>query len=234
MSITIKEKLHWKERIEARIDRRIKEIEASEPKHVWEEINRQADQKTLEELELTELMNDAQLFEEQIDELRRKQRDNWTQCLAKVRGVDVSRVDPPTYATNEVTQTIAARRKINEQQLRAEHPKGRMIESLRNEKEELLDTVWLATSPAQIKELWSSVLARLECEVTPLQKQALAMKPLNISSTDEYVIPASKPPASAGGSFLYSINHESKDKYQITFAQVRLTSQAFCSRLLIS
>lgn len=48
--------------------------------------------------------------------------------------------------------------------------------ALRKEKEELLDTVWLATSGKQIKDLWQKVSDLLQQEPTPLQQDALAMK----------------------------------------------------------
>lgn len=44
-------------------------------------------------------------------------------------------------------------------------------------KEDLLDTVWLATSGAQIKELWSKVPELLGDPQTQLQHEALAIKP---------------------------------------------------------
>ena len=49
---------------------------------------------------------------------------------------------------------------------------------LEREKEELLDTVWLSTSTKQIKQLWSDVAEMLKVEQTELQKQAIAMEPV--------------------------------------------------------
>ncbi len=50
--------------------------------------------------------------------------------------------------------------------------------ALRVEKENLLDTVWLATSPSQIKELWEQVNALLELKPTALEEKALKIAPL--------------------------------------------------------
>ncbi|MCA9120721.1 MAG: hypothetical protein H6822_35915 [Planctomycetaceae bacterium] len=49
------------------------------------------------------------------------------------------------------------RQAVHEDELLAELERGQEIVRLRQEKEDLLDTVWFATSGAQIKELWSKV-----------------------------------------------------------------------------
>jgi len=51
---------------------------------------------------------------------------------------------------------------------------GKEILKLRAEKDALLDTVWLATSSAQIRDLWSRVSEVLGDPATPLQQQILA------------------------------------------------------------
>jgi hypothetical protein len=65
-----------------------------------------------------------------------------------------------------------------------EHPLGRRILRLEREKEELLDTVWLATSPAQIKELWAKFAEVLQWEPPDLQKEALAIPAVADQPTD--------------------------------------------------
>ena len=60
-----------------------------------------------------------------------------------------------------------------EDELLKDSPLGRQILKLRAEKDALLDTVWLATSSAQVRDLWSRVSAVLGEEVTPLQQQIL-------------------------------------------------------------
>jgi hypothetical protein len=49
---------------------------------------------------------------------------------------------------------------------------------LRSEKDNLLDVVWLATSPVQVRQLWSRVGELLGEKPTDLEKEALAIKPL--------------------------------------------------------
>ena len=75
----------------------------------------------------------------------------------------------------EVDNAVARRQAVHEEELLAETEPGLRILKLRQEKENLLDTVWLATSSKQIKELWSKVAEILGDEQTPLQQDALAI-----------------------------------------------------------
>tara|TARA_R110002049_G_scaffold309101_2_gene516919 strand:- start:46152 stop:46349 length:198 start_codon:yes stop_codon:yes gene_type:complete len=59
----------------------------------------------------------------------------------------------------------------------AAHPLGSEILRLRHEKEELLDTVCLATSSAQIKELWKRFADILKWEPPALQQKAMEIEP---------------------------------------------------------
>ena len=69
------------------------------------------------------------------------------------------------------------RQAVHEDELLAEGEIGQRIMKLREEKDNLLDTVWLATSPKQIKELWSKVADLLGDDQTQLQRDALAIVP---------------------------------------------------------
>ena len=54
---------------------------------------------------------------------------------------------------------------------------GRKIVRLREEQDQLLDTVWLATSSKQIKRLWTELASLLGEQPTELQQQALKSDP---------------------------------------------------------
>lgn len=51
---------------------------------------------------------------------------------------------------------------------------------LRLEKENLLDTVFLATSPIQIRTLWRQVSDFLGDELSQLQKSAMEINPVSV------------------------------------------------------
>jgi hypothetical protein len=60
----------------------------------------------------------------------------------------------------------------------ADDPIGREIAKLESEKDSLLDTIWLATSPTQIRQLWTKVGELLGDEPTTLERDALAIEPV--------------------------------------------------------
>jgi hypothetical protein len=72
-----------------------------------------------------------------------------------------------------VEQAVETRAKALEADILAESELGQQVLSLREEKENLLDTVWLATSTSQIKELWQHVNAILSRTPTALEDKAL-------------------------------------------------------------
>ncbi len=78
----------------------------------------------------------------------------------------------------EVENAVERRQAVHEEELLAEGELGQRILQLRKEKESLLDTVWLATSPKEVKELWAKVTEILGDEQTPLQQEALAIVPV--------------------------------------------------------
>jgi hypothetical protein len=160
MSLTVKEKDHWKERIQRRIDRKIKEIEASEPAHVWDEMERRAQQMAWEALAIATLMQESKSLAKQLETLEREQRRVWAQMLATTRGVNITAVDWPCNLPYEVARLIETRKELFLEKLREEHPKGQQIQRLEQEKDELLDTVWLATL-SQTQNVQSCVLCAI-------------------------------------------------------------------------
>lgn len=72
---------------------------------------------------------------------------------------------------------IKRRQGLHEDELLAESETGRRILELRQERENLLDTVWLATSSTQIRTLWTQLGELLDDEQTRLQRDALTIPP---------------------------------------------------------
>ena len=62
----------------------------------------------------------------------------------------------------------------HEEELLGQSDEGREILKLRQEREALLDTVWLAISNKEIRNLWSRVSAAVGDDVTPLQEEILS------------------------------------------------------------
>jgi len=89
-----------------------------------------------------------------------------------------------TYALQSaVDNAIRDRQAVHQKELLALDPLGQKILELQLEQDDLLDTVWLATSPVQIKQLWGRVAEILNQQPTALQQHALTMEPVRDSDS---------------------------------------------------
>jgi hypothetical protein len=122
--------------------------------------------------ELDDIHEESRQLEERETNVKRS-------MLAIVRGEnadDLSRHDVYRWDT-EVNAAIKRRQSLHEDELLAESETGRRILELRQERENLLDTVWLATSSTQIRTLWTQLGELLDDEQTQLQRNALTISP---------------------------------------------------------
>jgi hypothetical protein len=174
-NLTVSEKEHWKERITRRIDKKIELLSASEPT-LLDRIRERARQRALQSLGLAAMQAEVDAIVEEKQELERRERQTHRAMLATVRRVPVEAVEDYFHCSQlEISNAIQRRQTIHEDELLAEDPLGQQILHLRQEKDNLLDTIWLASSPQQIKELWKKVVDLLGDEQTALQKEALAI-----------------------------------------------------------
>jgi len=178
-ALSVTEKQHWKDRIAKRIDKRIEAISAEDP-NLLDRVHREGRERALASLGLSEMQNELDTVERQEQELEKRTRQIEKAMLALVRGVPIDDIDDyQTYRyEQEVSSAVSRRQVVHEDELLAESKTGQQILALREEKENLLDTVWLATSPKQIKELWSKVAGLLGDNQTQLQRDALAILPV--------------------------------------------------------
>ena len=102
--------------------------------------------------------------------------------MLRTTAVKVTGLDHSSYASyglqTAVDNAIRVRQSVHEKELLAADPLGRQILELQREQEDLLDTVWLATSPVQIKQLWTRVAEILHQQPSNLQKHALSLEPI--------------------------------------------------------
>ena len=95
---------------------------------------------------------------------RRKKRAQ-RMMLAALRGVPLDEVSDQINVRYggelplpiEAAEALSKRQAAHQEQLLGDDPIGREIARLETERDGLLDTIWLATSPAQIRTLWSKV-----------------------------------------------------------------------------
>lgn len=179
-ALTVTEKEHWKERISQRIARRIEQLLATAPDFM-NRVRRDARQRSLVALGLTDLQAEMDEIERQEQVLVRRAHHTMRTMLARVRGVSVEEIEAPHYRnqyTSEIEAAVTRRQKVHEDELLFESEIGREILRLRNEQENLLDTVWLASSPAQLKTLWVKVSQLLDAEPSQLERDALEIAPV--------------------------------------------------------
>ena len=178
--LTVAEKNHWKDRLSKRIDRRIETIAAEEP-NLLDRVKRDARERAMQSLNVDELQADVDGIEQQEETLDKRKSLLHRTMLSRVRRVPLETIDQhytPTHYNNEVENAVKSRQAIHEDELLAECEVGRRILTLRREKESLLDCVWLASSPIQVRELWSKVSELLGDEQTQLHRDSFAIPPV--------------------------------------------------------
>lgn len=177
MALTVTEKDHWRTRIARKISQAVEELLAKHNPAYLVEVAAAARNRATDSLGITQLLEEEKTVTRRQKELEADQRNVVRRLLAHIRGVDLSLVDVVYGWPDEVERAIRQRQKSAEQELLAADQLGQHILKLRREEDELLDTVWLATSPQQIRNLWQSMAELLSGELTPLQQQALTGPP---------------------------------------------------------
>jgi hypothetical protein len=177
-NLTVAEKTHWRDRIQARIDRRIEAITTGDP-GLMERIRQEAKGRALESLGLAGYQEELDRIAGQRAELDRRDAQLRKEMLAKVRGVSAEDLDCYSRVRDhpEIRATIGKRQALHEEELLAGHELGRQVLRLRAERENLLDAIWLATSPAQVRAFWQKVSELLGEEPTRLEREALSIPP---------------------------------------------------------
>lgn len=175
--LTIAEKSHWKDRITSKINQRLEALYASQP-GFQDELSRQARQQALESLGLLELqqeLDELELHQQQINQQRQQVQRSMLARVRQVRPEDLPSYLTPSRCHQDALQAVNARQRVHEQKLLNEYENGRQILQLRREQEELLDTIWLASSPAEVRTLFQKVSELLEEKLTPLQQDAMTI-----------------------------------------------------------
>jgi sulfite reductase alpha subunit-like flavoprotein len=182
--LTATEKSHWRDRIASRIGRSIERIKARHPA-LFDRVARQSHAQALATLGLVESYAELEAIKAEESTLTRRKKQAQRRMVATLRGQPIDEVADSfniRYGSelglpNEVAEAIAKRQAAHQEQMLADDPIGREIARLEVEKVSFLDTVWLACSPDQIKQLWTRVGELLGDEPTTLERQALAIEP---------------------------------------------------------
>lgn len=179
-TLTVREKEHWKERITRKVDQATEALLASESPNYRDRMREKANLLALESLGIAQLQERLDEMAQQESDIRKRREEIYREMLATACGIAEERPYGGSFGRipHQVSEAVKRRRSLHEQELLADDELGRKLLALDREKEELLDTVWLATSNKQIKQLWQKVAELLHQEPTPFQQEALEIEPL--------------------------------------------------------
>lgn len=171
--LTVTEKEHWKERIERRVSKAIESLEAKDTS-LMPTIALAADRAAHDSLGTAETHGRIEAIKQQLEELKAEQERHELEMYRHALGVTACRDQSHWRLRDDFWALHRKVRSTHEERLLASSPLGQEILKLRAERDELLDTVWLATSSSQIRDLWTRVSSVLGEEATPLQQQILS------------------------------------------------------------
>lgn len=179
MGLTLGEKTHWKERIARRIDQRVETLVGKEDPTFLQRVADQAEDRAHAALGIDSQRRELARIKHQQEALRRRGHRLLAEQCAIVKGTRVEDELGHGVGRHEwtVQQAVTAKARVLETEILAETDLGKQVLALRAEKENLLDTVWLATSTSQIKELWGHVNQLLGMSPTALEDTALRIVP---------------------------------------------------------
>lgn len=178
--LTVTEKNHWKERITKKLDRAIDRLWAEEAglkSRLTEKARKLVREKypDLPFAELEEVENRQSQLLKETESLEARKIAMSRTILQKLSRSSATYSD--YHIRDSFKKLMEKMESVELQEVMETDPIGRQIKELENEKEELLDTVWLATSSAQVKQLWSRFLTVLDEKPTQMQKEAIEMEP---------------------------------------------------------
>ena len=182
--LTVSEKNHWRERIAARIAKAVERVKGRHPA-LFDRISREAHAQALTSLGLADSYADLEAIKAEEVGLARRKKQAQKAMLATLRSLPIDeltdgfgvRYGSELGLPNEVAEAITRRQAAHQEQLLADDPIGREIAKLEAERDSLLDTIWLACSPTQIRQLWARVGELLGDVPTTLEREALATEP---------------------------------------------------------
>lgn len=182
MGLTVAEKEHWRERIASRLQKKIDRLYDSDPQ-LTSQMAELPKRRALKSLGLASFLDEIKKRKSDIEDLEREIESLQKDAVEQLTG------DRPDhiycgYGRTDLLPTdcdssISKRVEVERVKMLESSEVGRQVLAIQEEQENLLDTVWLATSPKQIKELWDKLSSVVDEPLTPLQKQAQSIEPMD-------------------------------------------------------
>jgi seryl-tRNA synthetase len=176
--LTVTEKEHWKQRIERRINKAIENLETKDATFM-PAIKAKAEREAHVCLG-TEGMNDRiDAIKNQRKELEAELESLESTMYTQALGLEAVQHHRLYCMRSDFYSLHGKLSSRIESELLQASPIGREILKLQQEKDSLLDTVWLATSNIHIRDLWNRVSSVVGDEATPLQQQVMTTEPID-------------------------------------------------------
>jgi len=154
-------------------------LESKEDPHFRRRIKEEAKAMAWQSLGLDKLRAESQKIKDEIAGHEKRREEIAAKMLTALGESNRNNRHHGGSTPRAVADAIKRAASIHERELMGCVPLGKQILELQKEKEELLDTVWLATSPVQIKDLWARFIELLNWEPPELQREALAVSPIS-------------------------------------------------------
>ena len=154
MPLTQGEKAHWRDRIAARIDHRIETLVAKNDPTLLSRVAEEARDRAYKSLKIDAQRRELEQIKKQTEQMRKREQRLEAEQRAIIKGTTVEEeLDESGYYSNHVVENaVSDRAKALEADILGQSDLGKQVLALRAEKDNLLDTVWLATSSSQIKD----------------------------------------------------------------------------------
>ena len=174
MAISVTEKEHIKELIEKRINAEIERI-STENKNDADDIKAQARKEAMAALGITQAVEDLESIDNQITKLTEKKTKTENKL---VESLDLNKNQHYRYNDRQLIDSKIASASVSyEKTLLDAHPKLSTINTLKTERDNLLQNIWIATSNTQVKQLFEYLNGLLGQKPTEFELMAQKIPP---------------------------------------------------------
>lgn len=172
MGITVTEKQELRDIINGRVEKKIQQLKMANETD-FSKMEAEARKVAIHELGIGDYAQRHEDIEVAISRLN-KEKDKLEKEACEKLGVKSD-----WHRHDYIEERIKSGQEIVVDRMMKGHPVGLKILTLKKEQDRLLETVWIATSTAQVKELFERVNEILDEGSTPLGEKAQDIEPTN-------------------------------------------------------
>ncbi|MBL8811303.1 MAG: hypothetical protein JNM43_14095 [Planctomycetaceae bacterium] len=183
MSMRESAETNWGLRIGALFDEAIERLWFAEGKEMRRMVLEQAHQLALEQLGIwmeygrwKEMEKEIERMQQEYAALKREMR-----CIAEAM------VGPQVFETCHLESVIDWKARVAEREILMKHEFGRNILRLKDEKDNLFETLLLAQTEGMMESVWLATVTMLGNGLTPLQKHVLKQRKAGQHSTRKLI-----------------------------------------------